>query len=210
MSNCIKDLYDYDSVKKCCRCKSICLKSNFQKKKNNLFPQCKFCKKNYVYNQDRLLNKQKLYEKQNRDKINTRLKEYVKNRKETDVDFRLFRNTKQRIHHALNGKLKSSSTKDKLGIDINTYKRWIEFQMTPEMKWSKIEIGHVKPICMFDVSKDEEIKLAYSWKNTQLLLKNDHQQKGIKFNFLDYQLQFIKAYQFIKLNEEEGFNDNIH
>ena len=33
MSNCIKDLYDYDLVKKCCRCKSICLKSNFHKSK---------------------------------------------------------------------------------------------------------------------------------------------------------------------------------
>ena len=31
MINCIKDLYDYDMVTKCCRCKSICLKSNFCK-----------------------------------------------------------------------------------------------------------------------------------------------------------------------------------
>ena len=33
MSNCIKDLYDYDLVKKCCRCKNILLKSNFNKNK---------------------------------------------------------------------------------------------------------------------------------------------------------------------------------
>ena len=33
MSNCIKDLYDYDSVKKCCRCKLICLKTLFLKVK---------------------------------------------------------------------------------------------------------------------------------------------------------------------------------
>ena len=30
----------------------------------------------------------------------------------------------------------------------------------------------------------------------------------LKSNFLDYHLQFIKAYQFIKLNEER-FNENI-
>ena len=29
MSTCIEDLYDYDLVKKCCRCNMICLKSNF-------------------------------------------------------------------------------------------------------------------------------------------------------------------------------------
>ena len=81
--------------------------------------------------------------------------------------------------------------------------------MTPEMNWINIEIGHVKPICMFDVTKDEEIKEAFSWKNTQPLVKHDHQLKGTKFNFLDYQLQFIEADQFVRLNEE-GFNENIH
>ena len=81
--------------------------------------------------------------------------------------------------------------------------------MTPEMNWTNIEIDHVKPICMFDVSKDEELKEAFSWQDTQPLLKHDHQQKGTKFNFSDYQLQFIKACQFIKLNEE-GFNENIN
>ena len=109
----------------------------------------------------------------------------------------------------MHGKIKLSSTRDILGIDIETYKKWIEWQFTPEMNWNKIEIDHVKPICMFDVTKDEELKEAFNWKNTQPLLKQDHLQKSIKFNFLVYQLQFIKAYQFIKLNEER-FNENIH
>ena len=84
----------------------------------------------------------------------------------------------------------------------------MEFQFTLEMNRENIEIDHVKPICLFDVSDDEQLKEAFSWKNTQPLLKHDHQQKGIKFNFLDYQLDFIKAYQFIELNEER-FNENI-
>ena len=78
--------------------------------------------------------------------------------------------------------------------------------MTPEMNWCKIEIDHVKAICMFDVSDDEQLKEAFNWRNTQPLLKHDHQKKGTKFNFLDYQLQFIKAYQFIKINDQEGLN----
>ena len=36
MSNCIKDLYDYDLVKKCCRCKNNLLKSNFKIKPKNM------------------------------------------------------------------------------------------------------------------------------------------------------------------------------
>ena len=98
--------------------------------------------------------------------------------------------------------MKSSSTREILGIDIDLYRKWIEFQFTPEMNWDNFEIDHVKAICLFDVSKEEKLKEAFNWKNTQPLLKHDHQKKGIKFNFLDYQLQFLKAYQFIKLNEE--------
>ena len=135
--------------------------------------------------------------------------EYEKNRLNTDIKYRLIKNTGRRIHHALNGKSKSSRTIDILGIDIETYRRWILWQMTPEMNWSNIEIDHVKSICMFGVSNDEQLKEAFSWKNTQPLLKHDHQRKGTKYNFLDYQLQFIKAYQLIKLNEEAN-NDNFH
>ena len=85
----------------------------------------------------------------------------------------------------------------------------MEFHFTHEMNWENIEIDHVKPICMFDVSDDEKLKEAFSWKNTQPLLKKYHELKKTKFTFLDYQLQFTKAYQFIKLNEER-FNENIH
>ena len=80
--------------------------------------------------------------------------------------------------------------------------------MTFDMTWDNIEVDHVKPICTFDISKNEELREALIWKNTRPLLKKIHQHKGTKFNFIDYQLQFIKAYQFIKLNEE-GLNENI-
>ena len=232
MSNCIKDLFDYDLVKKCSKCGIISLKSNFHKNKNmndGFQPYCKSCiKKYYLENRDRLRNKHKCYNKENRDrikeyqmknhdkiknyikqyfqqnkkKINETRRQYEKNRRKTDLNYRLICNTRRRIHHPLNGKSKSISTKEILGIVKDTYKKWIEWQMTPDMTWYNIEIDQVKPICMFDGTKDEEMKEAFNWRNTQPLLKQDHLQKGIKFNFLDYQLQFIKAYQFIKLNEE--------
>ena len=50
MSNCIKDLYDYNLVKQCCRCKNILLKSNFYKKinsKDGLDSRCIFCLKKF-------------------------------------------------------------------------------------------------------------------------------------------------------------------
>ena len=174
-------------------------------------PQCNFCtKKNYVDDQDGLLNKQSLYDKENSDKVKTRTKVYLNNRYRKDVYFLLICKTRSRIRQALQGKTKSSSTKNILGIDMDTYKKWLEFQFTPDMNWTNIEVDHVKPICMFDLSKDEELKEAFSWKNTQPLLKHDHQRKGTKFNFIDYQLQFIQAHQFIEMNDQEGLTEDLH
>ena len=87
-----------------------------------------------------------------------------------------------------------SSAKDISGIDINVHREWIEWQFTPEVNWSNTEGDHVKPICMFDLSKDEELLEAFNWKNTHPFFKQDHLQKETKFYFLDYQLQFKKAY----------------
>ena len=217
MSNCIKDLYDYELVKKCSKCGIVSLKSNFHRNKSTkdgLHSLCISCKKQYynenrdrikqyyLNNQVRLKNYQKKYNYENKQKINL----YTKDRIKTDFNFRLIRNTRRRVHHALKGKSKSSLTRDILGIDTDLYRKWIAFQFTPEMNWEKIEIDHIKPICLFDVSDDEQLKEAFSWKYTQPLLKKDHQLKGTKFNFLDYQLQFIKAYQFLKINEEERLN----
>ena len=80
--------------------------------------------------------------------------------------------------------------------------------MTPEMTWDKIEIDQVKPISLFEVWNSDGLKEAISWKTPQPLFKKIHSHKGPKFNFLDYQLHFFKAYQFMKLKDEEGLNQD--
>ena len=85
MSTCIKDLYDYDLIKKCRVCKNISLMSNFGKKiktKDGLQSQCNFCANDYNKNQcnknrDSEFERRKKYNSQNRGKIN----EYIKNKK---------------------------------------------------------------------------------------------------------------------------------
>ena len=197
-----------DDMKTCNKCEKTSPKTDFYKNKKNKdghLNECKECSKNYtIKNQEKIKNYRKQYFHQNKEKINEYKKQYIKNRIKTDVNFRLIHNTRRRIHHALNGKTKSSSTRDILGIDIDTYRKWIEFQFTPDMTWDNVEIDHVKAICLFDISDDEQLKEAFNWRNTQPLLKEIHRQKGIKFNILDYQNQFIKAYQFLNLNNYEG------
>ena len=99
----------------------------------------------------------------------------------------------------MKGKVISSSTIDILGRDIGTYRKWIEFQFTPELNWSNKDVDHVKSVCLFDISKDEEIRECFNWKNNQPSLKQDHQHKGTHINILVYWLQFIKTYHFFKI-----------
>ena len=75
MSNCIKDLYDYDLIKKCCRCGIISMKSNFhknKKSKDELSSVCKGCMKDYYLNNSiKLIQKQKDYYQKNHDRKKT-------------------------------------------------------------------------------------------------------------------------------------------
>ena len=178
-----------DDMKTCNKCEKISPKTVFYENKNNKgghLNECKECSKNYtIRNQEKIKNYKKQYIHQNKEKINEFRKQYIKNRIKTDVNYRLITNTRSRIYKSLNGMTKQTSTKEILGRDADTYRKWIEFQFTREMNWYNIEIDHIKQICMFDVSNDEQLKEAFSWKDTQPLLKPDNRQKGTKYIFLD-------------------------
>ena len=117
-----------DDIKKCLKCdneKELSdISYNDTQKYINQCPDCiKLIKKEYqTINKDKINLYKKNYFQHNKNKIN----ESRKNRRKTDDNYRLKCNTRRRIHHALNGKSKSSSTRDFLGIDIDLYREWIE------------------------------------------------------------------------------------
>ena len=104
------------------------------------------------------MDKIKIYNEQNKERRN----KYLKNKRETDVNFRLISNTRSRVYKSPKSMTKQSSTKDILGIDFNLYRKWIESQTTPEMNWTNIELDHIKLIFMFDVSKDDELREEFN------------------------------------------------
>ena len=58
--------------------------------------------------------------------------------------------------------------------------------MNPDMNLFNIGIDHVKPNCMFDTSKDEELRESFTWKNLQPQLKKVHSQKVIKYKYSNF------------------------
>ena len=108
-----------EDLKRCSRCENVSLKSNFhkdRKSKGGLRPQCIDCRKKfYIKNLDKI----KSYNEQNNERENR----YLKNKRETDDNFRLISNKRNRIYKSLKGLTKQSSTKEMLRIDIHLYKK---------------------------------------------------------------------------------------
>ena len=107
MSSSIKELFDYDLVKRCTKCGNISLKSNFyknSKSKDGLYSWCKNCviqkqkeydfenrdKKRDYYNENRdlILNNRKNYRIENRNLILEQNKKYYNENRDLILDKR--------------------------------------------------------------------------------------------------------------------------
>ena len=75
----------------------------------------------------RKLRKNKEYQLKNRDKIFARKKIYSNNRYKTVNNYRLICKTIDRFRQVLRTISKSCSTIDILGIDLDIYRKWIEY-----------------------------------------------------------------------------------
>ena len=232
MSNCIKDLFDYDLVKKCCRCTNILLKSNFNKKiksMDGLQPYCRSCtreyylenrdkiKNYYLENRDKLIKYQKLYDKQNRDKISTRMNEYFKNRKQLDLNFKLVCNLRSRTNQAFKSQnvRKTNKTFDLLGCSHSFFKNWIIHQLYGDMteeNYGKVWcLDHCYPLAKCNLDDKNDLCRYTDWINLRPLYIKENIIKGDKIDMRLYLLQEIKSKYFLKLNnDQEGFNEDLY
>ena len=89
MTTCIKDLFDYDLVKKRRVCGIISLKSNFHKNKNRkdgLQSRCKFCvKEYYLKNNDKIILKTRDWSKNNPEKVKQNQKKIINKTKKKEI-----------------------------------------------------------------------------------------------------------------------------
>ena len=213
MSNCIKDLYDYDLVKKCSKCGIISLKSNFHKNKNMIdgfqpyWVSCikKYRKKYYIEHRDLELECNKKYRSDNKDKIN----ENFKNRKKLDSNYKLVCNLRSRtsIGFKAQNVRKTNKTFDLLGCSHSFFKNWIFYQlygnMTLENYGSVWHIDHCIPIASFNLLDESEMKKCFNWINLRPMYWSENISKGDKLDYHLYLLQEVKANYFLKLNNDQ-------
>jgi len=144
----------------CCVCKKIKSATEFYIKKteaDHLRPECKEC--------------------------STKL--FAKNRE--NINFRIAMSVRERLRSALKGNSKNKKTLEYLGCSIKEFKKHLEKQFVGSMSWENYgwagwHIDHIKPISLFDLTKESEIKAACHYTNLQPLWAEDNMKKGAKYD----------------------------
>ena len=185
-----------DDMKRCSMCKTISSKSNFNKditKNDGYRSSCNFCSKKYFYNnQTRLLNNHKIYNKNNRSKINA----YERLKRRTDFNFNLFCNIRQRTKYAF-----KSQTIEKpislLGCSNHFFRKCIIHQLCGNMSfenYGKIwSLDNCLPLSMISLSKENELKKYTNWVNIRPMYIKDNNTKSDKINHHLNLLEEVKA-----------------
>ena len=144
----------------------------------------------------------------NKGKINF----YERNRRNSDLNFKLAHNIRVRTNKVFKSQnaRKTNKTFDLHGCSHSFFQRWIIIQlygnMTLENYGSVWQIEHCLAIASLNVLDEKEMKKCFNWINLRPMYVEDNLIKGDKTDIRLYLLQEIKAYQFIKLNDQEGLN----
>ena len=160
-------------------------------------------KEYYLKNRDYIRSRQRKYDLENKEKRKEyaegywlknkeHLKEYARkniertrnwerNRYQTNVNFKLRKNCRNRIRMALKGNFKSASTMELIGCTIEELRKHIESQFKPWMTWKNHglwDIEHIKAMSTFDLRCPVQQLACCHWSNLQPLEHIENLKKG--------------------------------
>jgi hypothetical protein len=142
----------------------------------------KYGKGYYESNKDKILRTHKKYYENHKEESRPHRTEYVRNRRKTDINFKIASNLKTRVWYALKGNPKLSTTMNLVGCSINQLKQHLEKKFIKGMSFSnygKWHIDHIKPCASFDLSKSKEQRKCFHYTNLQPLWAKDNLSKGV-------------------------------
>ena len=144
-------------------------------------------------------NEQSLQWKQNNSEIVKKYgRQYQKERRANDINFKLANNLRNRLRKALLKQVasKNDTTEELLGNSYSEFKNYIEFLMTDDMDWLNIHLDHVRPLSSFNLKDIEQLKEASHYSNIQPLLAKDNLTKGDRYHEHDIWSQSEKLYDY--------------
>lgn len=141
----------------------------------------------YSKNKEHILKRNKEWRQNNKDKINKRMRDRMKE----DPQFKLSVILRIRLNEALNNNQKSGSAVDDLGCSIEELKAYLESKFHPHPitgeqmtwdNWARNEAGwqidHEKPFIDFDLTDPEQLKEVCHHTNLRPLWHVDHIEKS--------------------------------
>lgn len=174
-------------MKQCSKCNISKIKTLFSKntrQKDGLQSFCKDCArvaKNqwYLNNKDKELAKIKLYQTKNKDHLAQKHNEYLINRKNIDTNFKLACNLRTRLSCAI----KNGGSVRYLGCSLEHLKAYLESKFQSGMNWDNYgqfgwHIDHIKPLANFNLTEEDQLKIACHYTNLQPLWWQDNLKKG--------------------------------
>ncbi len=159
-------------------------------RENNLAKAKENSKDYYENNREKVISNSKSYYMNNREKIKARKKdcreknsEKAKAYFENNPNARITRRLRTRIWIALKGKTKSAITEKLLGCSFDYFRKYffslfIDDMIITTFMNGKIHIHHIKDCILFDLTKEEEQKECFNYKNLQPLWAKDNLSKS--------------------------------
>lgn len=136
----------------------------------------------YYKHKIKILKYLKKYTQTHKEEKREYWKKYKRNRRKTDINYRLRGLLSSRIRVALsiNAK-KTRKTHQLLGCTIPEVKQHLQKQFKKDMSWknhAKVwEIDHIMPCASFDLKNIKEQKKCFHYTNLQPLYTNENRKK---------------------------------
>jgi len=133
-------------------------------------------------NREQDLERKRKYNREHKDEC----LEWHREKRRTDVKFRLTGVLRCRLRMALKGLTKSASTMEMLGCSTEELKRHLELRWRDGMTWENYggkygwQIDHIIPCASFDLTREEEQRKCFHFSNLQPLWAVDNRAKGTK------------------------------
>lgn len=84
------------------------------------------------------------------------------------------------------------------GLDIETFREWIEIQFTEDLKWenfgSKWQFDHILPVAYFNFGIEEDLKLCWNFINIRVEKIELNKVKGNRIDVIVVKTYFERLY----------------
>ena len=132
-------------------------------------------------NKKKIKLQKKAYREVNKDKLNS----YSRNKRKTDIQYKLRHNLRTRLGDAIRCNQKVGSAVKDLGCTIEELKSYLESKFQPGMTWNNWtvdgwHIDHIKPLASFDLTDRNQLLEACHYTNLQPMWAKDNLIKSDK------------------------------